>query len=77
MPLDSVKSINATLVTDSVSPCKDVDGLHTVNQGKLAVGDLETGIIPCTPNGCLELIKRLKIVDLLYFTLLVTSHFLF
>lgn len=61
MPLDSVERINATLITDSVSSSKDVDGLHTVNQGKLAVGDLTTGFIPCTPNGCLELIKRFKL----------------
>lgn len=31
--------------------------LHTVNEGKVAVGDM-TGFIPCTPNGCLQLIKK-------------------
>lgn len=30
--------------------------LHTINEGKVAVGDL-TGFRPCTPNGCIELIK--------------------
>lgn len=58
MPIESVNPINATLITDSVSPNKDVDGLNTVNQGKVAVGDLITGFLPCTPNGCMELIKR-------------------
>ena len=58
MPLDSVNSINSTLIADSVFPTKDVDGLNTKNQGKVAVGDLATGFLPCTPSGCLELIKR-------------------
>ena len=44
-------------MTDRVSPDKDVDGLGTVNQGKLAAGDMETGFMPCTPAGCMELIR--------------------
>lgn len=31
--------------------------LHTINEGRTAIGNL-TGFIPCTPNGCIELIKR-------------------
>jgi len=58
MPLDSAFPINSTLITDSVFLNKDVDGLNTGNQGKLAVGDLLSGFLPCTPNGCMELIKR-------------------
>lgn len=58
MPLDSVNTIDSTLIADSVLPSKDVDGLNTKNQGKVAVGDLSTGFLPCTPSGCLELIKR-------------------
>lgn len=57
MPLDSENKIDAMLVTDSVSPEKDVDGLNTINQGRVAIGDMN-GFIPCTPNGVLELIKR-------------------
>lgn len=83
MPLDSVHAIDAHLVTDAVSPDKDVDGyvnvfffrlyhlhkhvcyrlccipfsLHTINEGRIAVGDLTSGFLPCTPNGCLELIR--------------------
>ena len=45
-------------MTDRVSPDKDVDGLGTVNQGKLAAGDMESGFMPCTPAGCMELIRR-------------------
>lgn len=57
MPLDSSNKINSHLITDSVSSEKDVDGLNTINEGKIAVGDL-SGLLPCTPNGVLELIKR-------------------
>ncbi|KAG5667299.1 hypothetical protein PVAND_015285 [Polypedilum vanderplanki] len=57
MPLDSCNKIDSHLITDSVLPEKDVDGLNTVNEGKIAVGDL-SGFLPCTPNGVVELIKR-------------------
>jgi len=62
MPLDSVNPIDSTLITDSVSSSKDVDGLNTENQGMLAVGDLTSGFLPCTPNGCMELIKRFQFI---------------
>ena len=45
-------------MTDRVRSDKDVDGLSTVNEGKVATGDLSSGFLPCTPAGCLELIKR-------------------
>ncbi|RVE47497.1 hypothetical protein evm_007908 [Chilo suppressalis] len=57
MPLDSVEPIDAHRITDAVSPDKDVDGLNTVNEGRVAVGDL-SGFVPCTPAGCVELIRR-------------------
>ncbi|XP_063985339.1 C-1-tetrahydrofolate synthase, cytoplasmic isoform X1 [Diachasmimorpha longicaudata] len=57
MPLDSVNRINSHLITDTVSPEKDVDGLNTINEGRVAIGDM-TGFLPCTPNGCIELIKK-------------------
>lgn len=57
MPLDSVNEINSHLITDLVSPAKDVDGLNTINEGRVAIGDM-TGFLPCTPNGCIELIKK-------------------
>ena len=37
---------------------KDVDGLTTINEGKVATGDLKTGFQPCTPAGCMDLIQR-------------------
>ncbi len=39
-----------------VDPAKDVDGLHPVNLGKLVLG--EAGSLPCTPIGCIELLRR-------------------
>src|SRR3954454_25075443 len=39
-----------------VDPDKDVDGLHPVNLGKLVLG--ERGSLPCTPIGCIELLRR-------------------
>ncbi|XP_047509798.1 C-1-tetrahydrofolate synthase, cytoplasmic isoform X1 [Pieris napi] len=57
MPLDSIHPIDNHLITDAVSPHKDVDGLNTLNEGRAALGDL-SGFVPCTPAGCVELIKR-------------------
>lgn len=57
MPLDTTTKIDSHLITDAVSADKDVDGLNTINEGKIAVGDL-SGFLPCTPNGVVELIKR-------------------
>ena len=47
--------INSAAVLDAISPDKDVDGFHVVNAGRLAVG--LPGLVPCTPLGCLMLLK--------------------
>jgi methylenetetrahydrofolate dehydrogenase (NADP+)/methenyltetrahydrofolate cyclohydrolase len=39
----------------AIDPAKDVDGLHPMNVGKLAMGD-PTGLVPCTPSGCQRLL---------------------
>jgi len=57
LPLDSANPINASLATNAVMPEKDVDGINDINAGRLARGDLENCFTPCTPNGCMELIK--------------------
>ncbi|XP_076873714.1 C-1-tetrahydrofolate synthase, cytoplasmic isoform X3 [Brachyhypopomus gauderio] len=56
LPLDSVHPIDTEKVTNAVAPEKDVDGLSSVNAGKLARGDLRDCFLPCTPSGCMELI---------------------
>ncbi|XP_029282143.1 C-1-tetrahydrofolate synthase, cytoplasmic-like [Cottoperca gobio] len=58
LPLDSVSSIDTELITNAVCPEKDVDGLSCMNAGKLSRGDLSDCFIPCTPNGCMELIRQ-------------------
>ena len=42
-------------VIAAISPDKDVDGFHVINAGRLSVG--EPGFVPCTPLGCLLLLK--------------------
>ncbi|XP_023657925.2 C-1-tetrahydrofolate synthase, cytoplasmic isoform X2 [Paramormyrops kingsleyae] len=58
LPLDSINRINTEKVTNAVAPEKDVDGLTSINAGKLARGDLGDCFIPCTPQGCMELIRQ-------------------
>tara|TARA_R110002096_G_scaffold44160_6_gene118820 strand:+ start:102 stop:983 length:882 start_codon:yes stop_codon:yes gene_type:complete len=43
--------LNEDEVTLRIDPSKDVDGLHPINLGKLAMDD-PTGFAPCTPSGC-------------------------
>lgn len=47
--------IDSLMVINAIDPRKDVDGFHVINAGKLAVG--ERGMVPCTPKGCLHLLK--------------------
>lgn len=47
--------LDASEVIQRISPQKDVDGLHPVNVAKLSAG--ETGLVPCTPLGCIILAK--------------------
>ncbi|HIJ97678.1 TPA: bifunctional 5,10-methylenetetrahydrofolate dehydrogenase/5,10-methenyltetrahydrofolate cyclohydrolase [archaeon] len=54
MPLPD--HLNEQKIIDSICPLKDVDGLTTYNQGKLARGDL-SGITPATPSGVIKLIE--------------------
>ena len=49
--IDELKIINA------ISPEKDVDGFHSVNLGKMIIGD-KTGFLPCTPYGIMQLLDE-------------------
>ncbi|HWJ74199.1 MAG TPA: bifunctional methylenetetrahydrofolate dehydrogenase/methenyltetrahydrofolate cyclohydrolase FolD [Kaistia sp.] len=51
-------------VIEAIDPLKDVDGLHPVNAGRLALGDRDRALVSCTPAGCLILIKRILGDDL-------------
>ena len=54
MPLPD--HMNEKAVVDAISPLKDVDGLHAINQGKLMLG--EEGIVPATPKGVMRLLSE-------------------
>ncbi len=58
LPLDTVNEIDTEEILNVIVPEKDVDGLNGENSAKLARGELEKCIVPCTPRGCLELIKK-------------------
>jgi len=49
--------INTLRVMAAVDPAKDVDGLHALNAGRLSQGS--GGLIPCTPLGCMKIIRSL------------------
>jgi methylenetetrahydrofolate dehydrogenase (NADP+)/methenyltetrahydrofolate cyclohydrolase len=55
------KNIDANKVILAIDPKKDVDGFNIINVGKLSIGQIngsEKAIVPCTPLGCLDLIKK-------------------
>ncbi|RWP83462.1 MAG: bifunctional methylenetetrahydrofolate dehydrogenase/methenyltetrahydrofolate cyclohydrolase FolD [Mesorhizobium sp.] len=56
--------LDADVIIQSIRPEKDVDGLHVVNAGKLAIGDLATGLISCTPAGAMLLVRSIHGEDL-------------
>jgi len=48
--------INKEKIVNAIKPSKDVDGFHPINVGNLSSG--YKAIVPCTPLGCLLLIKK-------------------
>lgn len=58
------KHLNSDPIIQSILPEKDVDGLHVVNAGKLAVGDADTGLVSCTPAGSMVFVRRTHGEDL-------------
>ena len=57
------KHMNEQLILDSINPNKDADGFHPLNVGKLSIASHndENLLIPCTPYGCLLMLKGLNI----------------
>ena len=51
--------VDAKKVLLAVDPAKDVDGFHPVNVGLLSTQ--RPGLVPCTPAGVLEILKRSNI----------------
>jgi methylenetetrahydrofolate dehydrogenase (NADP+) / methenyltetrahydrofolate cyclohydrolase len=55
--------INEQTVLDSIHPDKDADGFHPLNVGKLSIASHNDSnlLIPCTPYGCLLMLKGLNV----------------
>jgi methylenetetrahydrofolate dehydrogenase (NADP+)/methenyltetrahydrofolate cyclohydrolase len=52
------KGLDEQAVLDLISLAKDVDGFHPMNIGQLVMKGRKPLFIPCTPNGCIELLVR-------------------
>lgn len=48
--------IDSKRVLLAVDPAKDVDGFHPMNVGLLST--MRPGLVPCTPAGCMEILRR-------------------
>jgi len=49
--------IDPQRVIDAIDPAKDVDGFHVENVGHLWSGGRARALVPCTPYGCLLLLR--------------------
>ncbi len=50
------KQIDSREILEAIDPEKDVDGFHPINVGRLSQG--EKSLVPCTPAGVIEILKR-------------------
>ena len=50
--------ISKEKIINAIKPSKDVDGFHPINAGNLSLG--YKAIVPCTPLGCMLLIKKVE-----------------
>ena len=50
------EQINANEIIEAIDPAKDVDGFNPINVGRLSQG--EPSLVPCTPAGVIEILKR-------------------
>jgi methylenetetrahydrofolate dehydrogenase (NADP+)/methenyltetrahydrofolate cyclohydrolase len=61
------KHIDSKKVIHAINHRKDVDGFHVINVGKLSIGEIDgadKAMVPCTPLGCVHLLKSVKGKDL-------------
>ncbi len=52
------KHLTKEIVMESITPKKDVDGVHPVNRGYLLGGQEHLAIVPATPQSCVTLAER-------------------
>ena len=57
------KHMHEQSILDAINPNKDADGFHPINVGKLSIANENDNnlLIPCTPYGCLIMLKSLNI----------------
>ena len=55
LPLPS--HLDEQQITQAILPEKDVDGFHFENIGKLTAGETDDAFVPCTPAGCMLMIR--------------------
>jgi methylenetetrahydrofolate dehydrogenase (NADP+)/methenyltetrahydrofolate cyclohydrolase len=53
------RQVDSKKILLAVSPEKDVDGFHPFNVGLLSTA--RPGLVPCTPAGCMEVLRRYSI----------------
>lgn len=53
------RHLDSDALIQMIDPAKDVDGLTYINVGKLVAGD-HSGLVPCTPQGSLALLKSVR-----------------
>ncbi|XP_072032663.1 C-1-tetrahydrofolate synthase, cytoplasmic-like isoform X2 [Amphiura filiformis] len=58
MPPESDEPMDQDALLNAVSHAKDVDGLSDLNAGRVSRQELDNCFQPCTPKGCMQLIKR-------------------
>ncbi|MEM1284270.1 MAG: bifunctional methylenetetrahydrofolate dehydrogenase/methenyltetrahydrofolate cyclohydrolase FolD [Pseudomonadota bacterium] len=56
--------VDADAILEAIDPRKDVDGFHPINAGRLASGDVDRPLIPCTPAGIMHMIRTVHDRDL-------------
>ena len=57
------KHVDEQIILDTIHPSKDADGFHPLNVGKLSISSKNENnlLIPCTPLGCILMLKSLKL----------------
>jgi methylenetetrahydrofolate dehydrogenase (NADP+) / methenyltetrahydrofolate cyclohydrolase len=50
--------IDRQRIITAIDPTKDVDGFHAQNVGRLWSGGMKEALVPCTPYGCLMLLRE-------------------
>ncbi|KAF5838022.1 tetrahydrofolate dehydrogenase/cyclohydrolase [Dunaliella salina] len=52
------RHLSEEAVMEHLDPHKDVDGFHPLNMGRILMRGRTPYLVPCTPLGCMQLLKR-------------------